>query len=234
MVDYNTLPADLQPPTRGEKIAESLRSAGHKVAATPLLSLLGIGTLLTAAATVVDTVDGFISKSFSDGVRNGVSGAVDTAATSVVGASGLLSIALYPVNWMVTLSNPNMDSIPELLRKGTDSVLKNILPASKGLPQMDPVQMASARNAAMFGAAPAMPLATAPAGVGYAQGLPQPQIGLPSNPAANMPENYWTDRTSQQRGQDAQQMRESFTKGNMEEVRAYHAANRDQQQLGAS
>jgi hypothetical protein len=229
MAMYDTLPADLQPPTRGEKIAEGLRSAAHKVAAIPVLGWFGFGTPLALAAAVVDTIDGFVTKGFTDGLRKGISGTVDTAATATV--NGLLQ----PVNWVVALANPNMDTIPELLRKGTDSVLKNILPEHKqSFPQMDPAVMAAARNNAMFGPAGAT-AGTAAAGIAYAGGLEQ-QVGtqVNGNPAPGMPKDYWTDRRAGQLGQDPQQMRENWAKGNTEDLRALHTAARGGQELGAS
>lgn len=200
-----------QQPTRLQRVADKLRSIGHKMSLIPvvnLLSFLGVPAIFTGVAAGLDTVSELTKGRLWGGVKQAVSGGVDTAATFAMGWAETFTLGA-PVWWAssVFTSIGTGDSLQEVLRTGTKSMLDSIDGTSaKNANKLDPLTE-YARTHQVLGMEPQMTGAMT-AGVGYAPWVPQQQMMVPAAlapsgyPGQNMPPNYWTNTIAQQEGVD--------------------------------
>lgn len=222
-----------QAPTAGQKVAKTLRGVAHTLAAIPVVGWFGgwiLGPGLSALAGAVESVDGFINRGFSSGVKSLVSGVVDTVATATVSANWWL----FPVNWITGLVAPGFDTIPELARKGTQGILDSALPDKPISAQYTDY----ARQNRVIGMNPRI-IGSRPAAVGYSS-MYAPEKAIyndhmrpeHSNPMM-APHNYWTDTVAQQRGQDPETMRRNWMRddGNRQHVEELMASREQQAAL---
>lgn len=231
MDDYTQIYGEYTPPTRLEKTAKGLREWGHRFSMVPYLGGLLLAPAMTAIAMALDSVDGFFNKSFGSGVKSVVSGTVDTAVTSIVGATGsLLPTFWMPVNWVSGLATG--ESLSEHARKGTQDILSTFISDKPVLPK----ETELARRNQVLGAHP-MTAGFSPAAIAY-PALPQMQQAQTGhiNPATgqSVPPNYWADREAKKRGQSPEEARANWVRNNYQDAVALRQASQGPAELGAS
>lgn len=210
------------PPSAAEGVAKGLRSIAHKMSLIPLFSLplFVFSVPMVAAATAIETLDGWINKgSFGKGAKSALVGGVDTAMTAI-GSSGIG----WVINWISALATG--DSLGELSRRGTQGIVDTVAPDKK------PESRYTMQPPHMFGAAP-MTVGYVPAAVGYsAAPMMQQYMAAPQHPAMVDPSgqavgpNHFTNMIAQQRGQDPQEMRANWMRDsdNYADMIAYERA----------
>ena len=222
---------DYQPPTRLEKAANAFRSVGHKFSLIPYIG--GVFAIpLTAGAALFDSIDGFANKGFKTGAKKLVAGSADAVVTAGVSAvnylGGVLPIPTFWIvgNWGSALASG--DTLGELARKGTQGVMDSMIADSK-----TPAQIA--REKMVLGTNP-MTRGAVPAGIGYAAGM-QPQMAMtaPMSQATGqpMPENFWSDKEAQRRGQSPKDARANWMSNNREDAVALSRAAAQEAEMGA-
>src|SRR5688572_26539834 len=120
-----------QKPSRLERVAETMRSLSHKMAMIPIVNFfLNSGKspfafLLSGAAALFDFIGSVSHGRYKEGVKKLVSGGVDMAVVGAMAVTGLGALGAASVWWVASAfsSIATGDTLPELLRKGTKSLL---------------------------------------------------------------------------------------------------------------
>jgi len=256
---------EAQQPNRLQRFGQTLRSVGHKIAQIPVVNFLSVffvPTMFTAAGNLFDSLGSVTKGKWSEGAKNLVAGMVDTLATEMMSwnyiSSG--SAIWWSASGVTALTTG--DSLPEMLRTGTKSVLDSIDGSDKpqkALRRTDPL-LEYARSNQVLGMQPQIMGANV-VGMGYAPGVPQqpmmpqpmmqpmaqpapqamPQpMPQPAMPAAYGPQpetsNYWTNTVAPQQGQQTPDPRQAGWAQAQQAPQSYREmlATREQQAAAAA
>lgn len=228
MATDSTYLGDYQPPTRLGEIAQNLRHWGHRIAMVPVLGWFFAPAVaaVSGCAAVLDTVDGFVNKSVGDGIKNAVSGSVDTVANTVVSGFNLW----MPANYISALASG--DTLPEHAHNLSKQAMNAIFPANPPVPQLTVLN----RQQKVLGNAP-MTYGSTVATVASPSHLMQQQMattGHISPTGQDVPPNFWSDREAQRRGQSPEEARANWVRNNHEDAVALNRAAQTPAELGAS